>query len=97
VQLANGTRYGLAAMIFTRNEARAWRVSKQLTAGSLWVNCFFVRDLAAPFGGTDPLPRSFASMSNRCRIKRGTGIRIQKARAVHQCISDVPLSDRQQR
>jgi acyl-CoA reductase-like NAD-dependent aldehyde dehydrogenase len=51
VQLANGTKYGLAAMVFTRNEARAWRVSKQLTAGSLWVNCFFVRDLAAPFGG----------------------------------------------
>ena len=51
VQLANDTKYGLAAMVFTRNEARAWRVSKQLTAGSLWVNCFFVRDLAAPFGG----------------------------------------------
>jgi acyl-CoA reductase-like NAD-dependent aldehyde dehydrogenase len=51
VQLANGTKFGLAAMVFTRNEARAWRVSKQLAAGSLWVNCFFVRDLAAPFGG----------------------------------------------
>jgi 5-carboxymethyl-2-hydroxymuconic-semialdehyde dehydrogenase len=51
VRLANDTRYGLAAMVFSRNEARAWRVSKQLVAGSLWVNCFFGRDLAAPFGG----------------------------------------------
>ncbi|HEX4111831.1 MAG TPA: aldehyde dehydrogenase [Stellaceae bacterium] len=51
VELANGTKYGLAAMVFTRSEERAWRVSDQLTAGSLWVNCFFVRDLRAPFGG----------------------------------------------
>ena len=27
------------------------RVASQVTAGTLWVNCFFVRDLAAPFGG----------------------------------------------
>ncbi len=52
VTMANGTKYGLAAMLFTRNEERAWRVSDQLVAGSLWVNCFFVRDLAAPFGGS---------------------------------------------
>src|SRR5262249_9145461 len=37
VEMANGTKYGLAAMVFTRSEARAWRVSKQLVAGSLWV------------------------------------------------------------
>jgi acyl-CoA reductase-like NAD-dependent aldehyde dehydrogenase len=52
VEMANGTRYGLAAVVFTGNEERAWRVSKQLVAGSLWVNCFFVRDLRAPFGGS---------------------------------------------
>ncbi|HUN51422.1 MAG TPA: aldehyde dehydrogenase family protein [Candidatus Sulfotelmatobacter sp.] len=51
VAAANGTKYGLAAMLFTRDEARAWRVADRLVAGSLWVNCFFVRDLAAPFGG----------------------------------------------
>src|SRR5262249_16722289 len=52
VEIANGTKYGLAAMVFTKSEQRAWRVSKQLVAGSLWVNCFFVRDLRAPFGGS---------------------------------------------
>ena len=30
---------------------RAERVASQLSAGTVWVNCFFVRDLSAPFGG----------------------------------------------
>ena len=49
--MANGTRYGLAAVIFTRDERRARRLASQVVAGTVWVNCFFVRDLAAPFGG----------------------------------------------
>jgi acyl-CoA reductase-like NAD-dependent aldehyde dehydrogenase len=52
VEMANGTKYGLAATLFSRNEKRAWRIAERLVAGSLWVNCFFVRDLAAPFGGS---------------------------------------------
>jgi aminomuconate-semialdehyde/2-hydroxymuconate-6-semialdehyde dehydrogenase len=51
VALANGTRYGLAATVFTGDRDRARRVSAQLVAGTVWVNCFFVRDLRAPFGG----------------------------------------------
>jgi 5-carboxymethyl-2-hydroxymuconic-semialdehyde dehydrogenase len=51
VALANGTRYGLAAMLFTGDRDRAARVSDRLVAGTVWVNCFFVRDLRAPFGG----------------------------------------------
>src|SRR6266566_194948 len=51
VALANGTPYGLAATLFTGDRARAERVSARLVAGTVWVNCFFVRDLAAPFGG----------------------------------------------
>ena len=52
LQLANATRYGLAAMIYTRDRDKAHRVASGITAGTVWVNCFFVRDLAAPFGGT---------------------------------------------
>ena len=51
VALANSTRYGLAATMFTGDQDRAARVSAQLVAGTVWVNCFFVRDLRAPFGG----------------------------------------------
>jgi 5-carboxymethyl-2-hydroxymuconic-semialdehyde dehydrogenase len=51
VALANNTRYGLAATLFTGDRGRADRISGQLRAGTVWVNCFFVRDLRAPFGG----------------------------------------------
>lgn len=52
IALANGTDYGLAAVVYTGDEERAERVSAQLVAGTVWVNCFFVRDLRAPFGGS---------------------------------------------
>jgi acyl-CoA reductase-like NAD-dependent aldehyde dehydrogenase len=51
IGLANGTRYGLAAMVFTGDRDRAERVAGRLVAGTVWVNCFFVRDLRSPFGG----------------------------------------------
>jgi aminomuconate-semialdehyde/2-hydroxymuconate-6-semialdehyde dehydrogenase len=51
VELANGTRFGLAATLVTGSPERAERVSSALSAGTVWVNCFFVRDLGAPFGG----------------------------------------------
>lgn len=52
IALANGTEFGLAAVLFTGDPARAERVGARLVAGTLWVNCFFVRDLRAPFGGS---------------------------------------------
>ena len=51
IELANDSDYGLAAIVFTRSEERARRVSEQIVAGTTWVNCFFIRELAAPFGG----------------------------------------------
>ncbi len=51
VAAANDTPYGLNAMVFTENLSRAHRVSAALRAGTVWVNCFFIRDLRAPFGG----------------------------------------------
>ena len=50
-QLANATDYGLAATIYTGSEQRADRVSAAVVAGTVWVNCFYVRDLETPFGG----------------------------------------------
>jgi len=51
VREANSTPYGLNAMVFTENLSRAHRVAENLKAGTVWVNCFFIRDLRAPFGG----------------------------------------------
>ncbi|MFJ1561949.1 aldehyde dehydrogenase [Streptomyces mirabilis] len=52
IALANGTRFGLAATVVTGDRERAQRVTARLVAGTVWVNCFFVRDLQAPFGGS---------------------------------------------
>ncbi|MDX2546042.1 aldehyde dehydrogenase [Streptomyces sp. WI04-05B] len=52
VRLANDTRFGLAATLATGDPERAERVTARLVAGTIWVNCFFVRDLQAPFGGS---------------------------------------------
>jgi betaine-aldehyde dehydrogenase/5-carboxymethyl-2-hydroxymuconic-semialdehyde dehydrogenase len=51
IAMGNDTDYGLAATVFTGNEQRAQRVGAALNAGTVWINCFFVRDLGAPFGG----------------------------------------------
>lgn len=52
IAMANSTEFGLAAVLFTGDPDRADRVSAQLVAGTVWTNCFFVRDLRAPFGGS---------------------------------------------
>jgi 5-carboxymethyl-2-hydroxymuconic-semialdehyde dehydrogenase len=52
LELANGTEFGLAACVVTGDRERAEAFCKHLVAGTIWVNCFFVRDLSAPFGGS---------------------------------------------
>jgi aminomuconate-semialdehyde/2-hydroxymuconate-6-semialdehyde dehydrogenase len=52
IEMANNTEYGLAAMIFTKDQAKAQRMASRVVAGTVWINCFFVRDLDAPFGGS---------------------------------------------
>ena len=51
LRMANDTRHGLAAGVFTRNTARAMRMSRQLRAGIVWVNTYRVVSPIAPFGG----------------------------------------------
>ena len=51
VQLANATRYGLAASLWTRDLSRAHRVAARVQSGIVWVNCWMMRDLRTPFGG----------------------------------------------
>jgi aminomuconate-semialdehyde/2-hydroxymuconate-6-semialdehyde dehydrogenase len=49
---ANATSYGLSASVWTRDLDRAHRVARRLAAGTVWVNCWLLRDLRVPFGGT---------------------------------------------
>lgn len=51
IELANDTKYGLAASIWTTNLKRGHRVAQQMNVGITWVNCWFLRDLRTPFGG----------------------------------------------
>lgn len=52
VAIANGTAYGLSASVWTRDLNRAHRVADQLQSGTVWLNCWLLRDLRVPFGGT---------------------------------------------
>jgi aminomuconate-semialdehyde/2-hydroxymuconate-6-semialdehyde dehydrogenase len=51
VRLANDTPYGLDATVWTNDLKQAHRVAAKLVVGTVWVNCWFVRDLRVPFGG----------------------------------------------
>jgi 5-carboxymethyl-2-hydroxymuconic-semialdehyde dehydrogenase len=51
VTLANATRYGLAAYLWTSDLARAHRVAGLVESGMTWINSHNVRDLRTPFGG----------------------------------------------
>ena len=51
VTMTNGTRYGLAASVWTRDLSGAHRFAARIDAGTVWVNCWMMRDLRVPFGG----------------------------------------------
>jgi aminomuconate-semialdehyde/2-hydroxymuconate-6-semialdehyde dehydrogenase len=52
VGLANGVPFGLSSSLWTRDLGRAHRVAERLECGTVWVNCWLLRDLRTPFGGT---------------------------------------------
>lgn len=52
IKIANGTQYGLTAVMVTKDEARAWKIAQKLEAGMIFVNNYMRRTmLGSPFGG----------------------------------------------
>ena len=51
IKLANNTRYGLAASIWTENINMALDLAPKIKAGTVWINCTNVFDAASGFGG----------------------------------------------
>lgn len=52
VEMANSTKYGLSSTIWTKDLNTAHRVANNLHVGIVWINCWLLRDLRTPFGGT---------------------------------------------
>ena len=50
--MTNGVEYGLSASLWTRDLSKAHRLAERLEAGTVWINCWLLRDLRVPFGGT---------------------------------------------
>lgn len=51
VAQANDNEYGLSATVWSKDGARCTRVAQELQVGTVWINCWMVRDLNMPFGG----------------------------------------------
>jgi aldehyde dehydrogenase (NAD+) len=51
IEIANGTNYGLASAVHTRDIKKAFRVAQAMQAGTCWINCYNVYDVSVPFGG----------------------------------------------
>src|SRR5262249_7012995 len=51
IRYANDVEYGLSSSVWTQNLSRAHRIAEQIHTGTVWVNCWLVRDLRVPFGG----------------------------------------------
>ena len=51
IEMANSTKYGLSASIFTENISKGHRVASRIDSGVIWINTWLLRDLRIPFGG----------------------------------------------
>ncbi|CAG8783711.1 9767_t:CDS:1, partial [Racocetra fulgida] len=51
INLANDSPYGLSCSVWSQNGSRMRRVAEAIQVGTVWVNCWLIRDLSMPFGG----------------------------------------------
>lgn len=74
--LANGTDYGLAACIYTRDLGKALALARDIDAGQVTVNQYFAGGIYTPFGGNKSSgfgrEKGLEALRNYCRIKNVT-------------------------
>jgi len=51
VRRVNNTRYGLCASVWSENVGKIHRLGQKLDVGTVWANCWLIRNLDMPFGG----------------------------------------------
>lgn len=49
IEIANSTKFGLSATLWTENVRRAHRVASQIDSGTVWINCWMNRDCKKSF------------------------------------------------
>ena len=73
LRIANGLGYGLAAGVYTRDISRALRFARELEAGSVWINGWWMGGVQAPTGGIKDSgigrERGLAGIRNYLQIK----------------------------
>jgi len=51
IERVNNIQYGLCGCVWTENAGRAHRIASRMECGTVWINCWMIRDLRMPFGG----------------------------------------------
>ena len=71
--LANGTRFGLVAGVFTRNFALAHRLARDIDAGQVYINEYFAGGISVPFGGNKSSgfgrEKGLEALRSYCKLK----------------------------
>jgi acyl-CoA reductase-like NAD-dependent aldehyde dehydrogenase len=76
LELANGTPFGLAAGIYTRDITKALRLARDIDAGQVYINEYYAGGVETPFGGNKlsgfGREKGLEGLRSYCRVKAVT-------------------------
>lgn len=73
VELANDSEYGLSASLWSQNVNRVHKTAHKLKVGTVWCNCWLVRELNMPFGGTKASGKRLCYHKGKLSLFPGVG------------------------